>query len=245
MRKLLIAALIVLPLLVILTLPSGLVIPRFDPPPAIGNYGGTIWSGQARWRQAGQVPMALEWRWAWGRQWNWLAFDSESRIEGQWRPGQGINLSDVRGRLAIERLDLEAWLPLSPPQGFVSLTLDSVELIEGEVPKVQGTAIWEAARLAGVVQESLGRIEIEFDAPGENDSSDNQPERQIARFRSLSDAPVTVRGTIALGVNRYDVDLWLRASPDRPDLAGQLGALGERQPDGQIRIRLTGSLGLS
>ena len=55
--------LIAVPLLILLTLPAALIIPRFDPPPAMSSYGGTIWSGNARWLQAGQVPMRLTWRW--------------------------------------------------------------------------------------------------------------------------------------------------------------------------------------
>ncbi|MEN1728132.1 MAG: type II secretion system protein N [Pseudomonadota bacterium] len=238
MRKLIIAALLALLILIILTLPAGLIIPRFDPPAALGQYSGTIWSGQARWRQAGQVPMALTWRWGWGRHWNWEAFDSESRLQGRWQPGEGVNLNGIGGRLALARMDMAAWMPLAPPQGFLSLALDQVRWSEGQMPNVQGLAIWEDARLAGVVQESLGRIEVRF-----------EPEagRTVARVRSLSVAPVTVQGTIVLGAadvaDRYRIDLWLRAAADRPDLAAQLGTLGQRQVDGQVRLQLEGRLG--
>lgn len=240
MRKLLLVALVVLPVLVILTLPSGLVIPRFDPPAALGQYGGTVWSGHARWRQAGQVPMALNWAWSWPWRWHWEAADGSSRILGQWRPGPGIRLDQVEGRLAIERLDLAAWLPLSPPQGEISLNLESVQIVSGEAPNVRGEAIWEDARLAGVVQEDLGRIQVRFDPP-----QPGQAEVQIARVESLTMAPVVVQGRIEFGADTYHVDLWLQASADRPDLAAQLGSLGERQPDGRVRIRLQGQLGLN
>jgi hypothetical protein len=239
MRKLLIAGLIALPLLVIATLPAGLVIPRFDPPAALGQYSGTIWSGQARWRQAGQVPMTLQWRWEGGQRWRWEAFDSVSRVQGQWRPGSDLRLSDVQGRLALERLDLGAWLPLSPPQGYLSLALDRVRLVNGRIPVVQGQALWEDAGLAGVVQESLGRIEVRFE-PAEEGS--------LARVRSLTAAAVLVEGLIELGggavSDRYRVDLWLQADPSRPDLAAQLGTLGTRQADGRVRLQLEGRLGL-
>jgi len=239
MRKLLIAALIALPLLVIVTLPAGLVIPRFDPPSALGQYSGTVWSGQARWRQAGQVPMILQWRWEGGRRWGWEAFDSVSRVRGQWQPGSGLRLSEVQGRLALERLDLAAWLPLSPPQGHLNLALDHVHLVDGQIPSIEGQAIWEDARLAGVVQESLGRIEVRFE-PAEG--------RSLARVRSLTAAPVLVQGRIELGGeeenDRYRVDLWLQADPGRPDLAAQLGTLGVRQADGRVRLQLEGRLGL-
>jgi len=240
MRRLLLIALMVLPILVILTLPSGLVIPRFDPPAAIGQYGGTVWSGHARWRQAGQVPMSLSWTWSWPWRWHWEAADGSSRIQGQWRPGPGINLDEIEGRVAIDRLDLAAWLPLSPPRGIISLNLDSVQIRPEQAPRVQGDAIWEDARLAGVVQEDLGRIRVRFNPP-----QSDQIDLQIARVESLAPAPVVVQGSIEFGADTYRVDLWLQASPDRPDLAAQLGSLGERQPDGRIRIRLQGRLGLN
>jgi hypothetical protein len=224
---------------VIVTLPAGLVIPRFDPPAALGQYSGTVWSGQARWRQAGQVPMTLQWRWLGGRSWRWEAFDATSRIEGRWRPESGLRLSEVQGRLALERLDLGAWLPLSPPQGYLSLALERLELVDGRIPVVEGQAIWEEARLAGVVQESLGRIEVRFE-PAEG--------RSLARVRSLTAAPIVVDGRIELGgeaeTDRYRVDLWLQADPSRPDLAAQLGTLGTRQADGRVRLQLEGRLGL-
>lgn len=239
MRRLLLVALLVLPVLVILTLPSGLIIPRFDPPAALGQYGGTVWSGHARWRQAGHVPMTLTWNWTWPWRWRWEAADSSSRIEGLWRPGQGVDLRQVRGRLAIDRLDLAAWLPLSPPQGTIRLDLSTVRIVPERAPQVQGVAIWEDARLAGVVQEDLGQIQLRFDPqePG-------QADRQIARVETLTAAAVLVQGSIEFAARTYDVDLWLQASPDRPGLAAQLGSLGERQPDGRVRIRLQGRLGL-
>lgn len=239
MRRLFLLALLVLPVIVLLTLPAGLVIPRFDPPAALGQYGGTVWSGHARWRQAGQVPMTLSWNWSWPWRWHWEAADGVSRIQGQWRPGQGVDLSQVAGRLAIERLDLAAWLPLSPPQGVLRLELASVRIPEAGAPRIEGVAVWENARLAGVVQEDLGQIQVRFEPPRASPE-----ERQTARIQSLTTAAVVVQGSIEFGARTYGVDLWLQASPDRPDLAGQLGSLGERQPDGRVRIRLQGALGL-
>jgi hypothetical protein len=240
MRRLLLIALAVLPLLVIATLPAGLVIPRFDPPAALGQYGGTIWSGQARWRQAGQAPMALQWRWTWPWRWQWEASDGVSQVTGLWQPSDGIDLTRIQGRLAVERLDLAAWLPLSPPQGVIELDLDAARLLPGRPPRVRGEAVWAEARLAGVVQEDLGRIRLRFE-PAESAESTSA---QRARVESLTPAAVLVDGSIEFEADAYRVDLWLQASPERPELAGQLGALGERQADGRVRLQLQGRLGL-
>ena len=236
MRKWLALAAVALPLVIIVTLPASLVIPRFDPPSALGQYSGSVWSGSARWRQDGQAPMRLHWRWTGGRDWVWVAEDAASRLSGRWRPGASLKLSRIEGRVAIDRLDLAAWLVVSRPQGYLRLAIDRAVLVENEIPQVDGVVIWEQAALQGAVSESLGRVELDFE-PG--------ADALLARVRSLDPAAVTVRGTIEMDARDYRVDLWLRASPERPDLAAQLGSLGERQSDGQVRLRLSGALGLA
>ncbi len=234
MRKLLVLALIAVPVLVIVTLPAALVVPRFDPPAAMGSYRGTIWSGGARWLQPGQVPMQLTWRWSGGWTWRWEAADATSRLQGQWQPGDAVSLSDITGQLDLARVDLAYWLVATHPSGYLDLAIDSAVLQAGEVPQVTGQVIWAQARLEGSIQESLGRITIEL----EHDNG-----QQLARLRSLDPAPIQVRGQIVADADSYAADIWLRASRDRPDLAAQIGGLGERQSDGQVRLRVNGALG--
>ncbi len=234
MRKWVVLALIAVPLLIVLTLPAALIIPRFDPPPAMSSYGGTIWSGNARWVQAGQVPMRLTWRWSGGLTWRWEAMDTTSQLQGEWRPGDTTDLSNITGRLDLDRVDLAHWLVATRPAGYLDLAIDSAILQTGEVPQVHGQVIWEQARLEGSIQESLGRIQIELE---------HKDGQQLARLRSLDPAPIQVRGEIVTDADSYSADIWLRASNDRPDLAAQIGALGERQSDGQVRLRVRGALG--
>jgi len=236
MNKLTIGLVVVVIVVVVLTLPAAVVAPRFDLPADLGRFQGTVWTGQARWMQTGQEPVAVHWRWAAGRRWHWQARGPGVALDGDWRPGNGVHLRAVAGRLAVERLDLSSWLLFARPTGQIELALDRVVLIAGQRPRIDGRAEWQEAGLQGTVQESLGRVEVEF-------ASDGEPTRAI--IRSLEAAAITVRGTLEFDSSNYHLDLWLRAAAHRPDLTRQLGQLGEPQADGQVRIRLSGATGWS
>ncbi len=233
MRKVLVLAVLAIPIILVLTLPVSLIVPLLDLPPGVEQVRGTAWSGSARLQQPGQVPLNLNWRWQGGRHWRWQAMDARTDITGLWRPSGQLVLEDISGRVDLERVDLAYWLPATRPTGYLQLALDQARLATGQVPRLDGEMIWEDARLEGSVHERLGRIGIEFEPAGET---------LQAKVRSLEPAPVQVRGTIEADARRYEVDLWLRASPDRPDLAREIGILGERQADGQVRLRLAGAI---
>lgn len=222
-------------LLLVLTLPADLLVSRLDLPDGIGQVRGTVWSGSARWQQPGWHPLAVEWRWRGGRDWQWRAQGGATDLHGSLRPGRELSLPTVQGRLELERLDLVHWLALARPVGSLELNLDDVLFVEARAPQAQGRILWRDAGLIGAVQESLGEIEI-LVSEGENDLE--------LRVRSLAPAPIQVRGRITLDAVRYEADLWLRAGPDRPGLTAALSDFGELQPDGQVRIRIGGATGL-
>jgi hypothetical protein len=234
MRKIIALALVAIPVMILLTLPVSVILPYFEPPDELGQVRGTIWTGSARWSQPGHGPLDLNWRWRGGRRWRWHAADAGTDLAGTWRPGAVTMISDLSGRLDLARVDLQYWLHAVVPTGFLQLEIDTARLQSGQVPHLTGRAVWEEARLEGSIHERLGRIGIELE-PGEN--------RQQARIQSLEPAPIQVRGRIEADAEEYEVDLWLRASSDRPDLVSQIGMLGERQPDGQVRLRMRGALG--
>ncbi|TVQ38797.1 MAG: hypothetical protein EA370_05515 [Wenzhouxiangella sp.] len=233
MRKVVVLALLAIPIILVLTLPVSLIVPLLDAPSGLGQVRGTAWAGSARLQQPGQVPLNLSWRWQGGRYWRWQATDTRTELNGLWRPAGDLVLENVNGRVDLERVDLGYWLQATRPAGYLQLAIDQARLPSGQVPRIVGGITWEEARLEGSVHERLGRIGIEFEPDGE---------RLLARVGSLEPAPIQVRGTIEADVERYEVDLWLRASPDRPDLAREIGILGERQADGQVRLRLSGAV---
>ncbi len=235
MRKILWLALLAIPVIVLLTLPARVVVPWLDMPEGISQVQGTVWSGRAQWRQPGQAPMRVEWRWRGGQQWRWQAEGVDTRLEGGWRPvAAGLSLTEVEGRLGLDRIDLAYWLVNARPRGYLDVALDRAVVAPGQVPDIEGRVTWREARLEGAIHESLGEI-------GLNLSHDNGA--QIIRVESLRPASVQVHGRIDLDAERYRVDLWMRASSDRPDLVSQLSRMGEMQPDGQVRMQLRGMLG--
>lgn len=235
MRKILWLALLAIPVIVLVTLPARVVLPWLDVPEGFNQVQGTVWSGRAQWRQPGQSPIRLEWRWRGGRNWRWQAEGVDTHLEGGWQPvSAGLSLTDIEGRLGLERVDLDYWLVNARPRGYLDVAIDRAQLVEGQVPEIAGRVTWREARLEGAVHESLGEIGV--DLVHENGN-------QSIRVESLRPASVQVRGRIELDAERYQVDLWLRASSDRPDLVSQLSRMGEMQPDGQVRIQLRGMLG--
>ncbi len=234
MRKLIILAVVAIPLIVLVTLPAGVITRAIDTPSALGEVSGTIWSGDARWRQPGHAPLALNWRWQGGRSWQWQAHNGQTDVVGLWQPGRALELSEVSGSVDLARLDLAHWFYATHPTGELDLAIDRAVLAPDAAPQVSGQVVWRDARLDGRVQEALGDIEIEFE-PGDS--------VQLAHIRSRQVDPLRLRGRIEFDQDAYSLDLWLRAHPDRPDLARQIGALGERQPDGQVRIELRGATG--
>jgi hypothetical protein len=234
MRKILILAIIILPVIVLLTLPVRAVLPLFDLPDGLGQVQGTLWSGQANWNQPGHPPLQVAWRWSGGRDWLVEVTDPGTHLEGRLRPGGALHLVDLSGRVELDRVDLAHWFRNTRPTGHLEVDLDEAYLEPGEIPRLRGQVIWADARLEGGVHEHLGRVAIELE-PGS--------EHQLARLRSMDTAAVILRGEVRADEHEYRADLWLRASPDRPDLTRQLAGLGELQPDGQVRIELRGRLG--
>lgn len=234
MRKILWLVLLAVPVAIVVTLPARLLTAQFAVSESLEDVRGTVWNGQARWAQAGRAPMDIQWRWQ-GRTWQWQAGAGASRLNGLWHPAaDGLHLSDITGRLEVERVDLDQWLINTRPRGYLELDIARLVRDGDRPPRIEGRVVWREARLEGAVHESLGEIAVELQP-----SADSQK----AQVRSIQDAPVTVRGTIELGVEEYHVDLWLRARADRPDLARQLARLGEVRSDGQVRLERRGRLG--
>jgi hypothetical protein len=234
MRKLILLAILAIPIIILLTFPIKVLVPHVNVPDSLGQVNGTVWRGSARWSQSGHAPLDLSWRWQGGRQWQFNARDEGTDLSGYLRPGEGRAVHDLTGRLDLDRVDVAFWLLGTRPTGHLMLDISEARLESGQTPHLAGRVIWEEAALEGRVQERLGRVAIDLE-PGQD--------LQKARIRSLDPAPVQVRGEIQANGQGYEVDVWLRASPDRPDLISQLESLGEVQPDGQVRLQRRGALG--
>lgn len=235
MRKLLWLVIPAALILVVLTLPARLIVPHLEVGENVRAVRGTLWRGQAIWQQPDLVPLDLSWRWSGGRRWDWQAQGEGVDLAGGWQPRMNATeLLEVSGRIDIHRLDVELWLLYVRPAGHVELALDRVLLREAEVPELSGQLVWRNARLEGTIHESLGEIVVDLVREGQD---------QQLRVRSMEPGAIQVQGQIGLSPERYEVDLWLRPQAGRPELLRQIAWLGEPQPDGQVRIRLSGGLG--
>lgn len=235
MRKLLWLIVLAVPLVIVVTLPARVVVPRLGVGEEVRDVQGTLWSGEAVWQQAGFVPLDVGWQWDGGRDWSWQARGDGVELDGRWRLNAGATeLVDVTGRIEMHRLDARMWLVNARPRGHVELEVERALIADGQPPEIDGRLVWRDARLEGTVQESLGEITVRLDSGQQG---------QQARVESTQPGAIQVRGDIELGAERYEVDLWLRASADRPELLRQIAWLGEPQPDGQVRVRLSGALG--
>lgn len=235
MRKILWLALLAIPLVVVVTLPARVVVPRLAIGEDVGDVHGTLWRGDAVWQQPGFAPLDVQWRWDGGRSWSWQALGAGVDLEGRWRLNAGVTeLADVAGSIEMDRLDARLWLVNARPRGHLEIDIERALIAEGQPPEIDGRLIWRDARLVGTVQESLGEITVRLNS---------QEQGQLARVESTRPGAIQVRGDIELGAERYAVDLWLRASGDRPELLRQIAWLGEPQPDGQVRVQLSGALG--
>ncbi len=235
MRKVFWLGLLAVPAILLLTLPARVITPYLDIAEDVRDVQGTIWSGQAVWQQPGQVPLDLDWRWDSGRRWSWQAVGDGVDLSGYWIPANGgTRLEEVSGSVAMKHLDAQVWLANVRPRGQLEIALARVFIADGAPPEIDGSMIWRNARLEGAVHESLGEITVRLVA---------EDAHQQARIESTEPGAVQIRGTIEFGVEDYQLDLWLRASPNRPELVRQIAWLGEPQPDGQVRIELGGMLG--
>lgn len=229
---------LLIPVLILMTFPAAVVLPRLDLPPNLARISGTVWSGSAHWQQAGWQPLDVRWRWQGGREWRWEASGGDTFLQGRWMPGNSTFLPVLSGQLELERLDLAHWLSVARPVGVLEMDLSDVVLAASGALQANGRMVWREAGLRGAIREALGDIEILFD------HGDAGAEQIKLSVQSLSPAPIQVRGSIVMNAARYDADLWLRAAPGRGDLTASLAAIGDLQPDGQVRLRLGGSTGL-
>lgn len=235
MRKILWLVLLAVPVVVVVTLPAALVVPRLEVGEQVSDVQGTLWRGEAVWRQPGFAPLDVDWRWDGGRNWRWQASGTGVDLAGGWRlTGGGSELGDVVGTIDMNRLDARLWFVNARPRGQAEVDIGRAVIADGQPPRIEGEIVWRNARLEGTVHESLGEITVSLS----HDSGE-----QVARVASTQPGAIQISGDIELGAERYAVDLWLRASSDRPELARQIAWLGEPQPDGQVRVQLSGALG--
>ncbi len=223
--------------LLLATLPARMMVSVVDPADDMGlrQVQGTLWWGEGRLQRPGREALQANWRWSPPLAWQWELEGEDVDLRGSAFPAfdRSLEMREVTGTIDARRLDIDAWLPNVVPAGDFVLDISHIRYEKGRVTGLEGQVTWYNGYLHGAIEESLGTIEILFE-PGEAGFE--------AGIRSVDLAPITVRGRLVLEGGNYEADLWLRAEAGRPELARQLARIGERQPDGQVRLRQSGRL---
>ena len=236
-RRLIWVFLLVVPLGIVATLPASLFLPNEEGAVEFQQVTGTIWSGQARLKLPQQSPLPVSWRWGGGLTWDWSIASRDLAIEGQWRPSNRDRLENISGEVNIQYLDVAKWLVVIWPEGQLILDVSYVEFEPGIALAASGQLLWQKARLAGLVNESLGDLIIDL-RPHETLAG-----HTIADIQSNSRGAVRVSGELSSNSDRYQALIKLQPSAERLDLLPYLLPLG-RFSDGAIRIERSGQLGV-
>src|SRR5690625_5322547 len=102
MRRLLWLLVLDIPVLIIVTLPARVVVPRLEVGENVRHVQGTLWKGRAVWRQPGFVTLDIDWEWDGGRGWKWHARGDGVELGGRWMSRPGVSrLVVAAGRIVI------------------------------------------------------------------------------------------------------------------------------------------------
>lgn len=236
-RRLIWVFLLVVPLGVVATLPASVFLSSEEGAVRFQQVTGTIWSGQARLKLPQQSALPISWKWGGGLVWNWSIVSRDLAIEGQWRLSNRDRLESITGQINIQYLDVAQWLVVIWPEGQLVLDVSYVEFEPGISLAASGQVLWQQARLAGLVNESLGDLSIDL-RPHET-----LPGHTVADIRSNSQGAVRVSGELSSNSDRYQALIQLQPNAERLDLLPYLLPLG-RFSNGAITIERSGQLGV-
>jgi len=220
-------------------LPASLFLKSDDTGIAFEQVQGTVWSGTARLRLPAQSPLPVQWRWDKGLSWRWSLRSDQLTIQGMWQVNKPNRLHAIEGQINIRYLDASQWLVVIWPEGNLLLDIAYVEWSEAPQNSLlaSGEVVWQQAKLAGLVNESLGDITIELSP------SQEQMGHTLATIASTRQGVLDVSGDVLSDGQRYRAAVRLTPDGNRSRLLRYLQPLG-RLEDGAITIERSGQLGV-
>ncbi len=236
-KRLLIVFVILVALGIVATLPARLVLPSATTGFQFQNIEGTIWSGQAQLRLPQQAPLPMTWQWSGGFIWHWSVDSADLSLDGQWRISDRHSVSKVSGQLDVDYLDIAQWLVVIWPVGQIDVAIETIRWQAPDWLEIQGRLVWGSAAIEGLVNESLGDIEVVM-VPSA--SSPGFTEFVIA---SSASPALSVSGEALTNGDRYEVRLVLTPDENRRELLRYLSVLGQRG-DGAITLTRSGQWGI-
>src|SRR5699024_7196365 len=142
MRRILWLMILMVPVIVVITLPAHVIVSRVDVAEDLRNVQGTLWQGEAVWQQPGMAAIDLRWRWSgWNgwSDWSWQAQGQGVDLRGSWQPSMAATrLADISGRIDMRQLDAQTWLISARPRGELEVDVARAVIADGQPPQVDG-----------------------------------------------------------------------------------------------------------
>ena len=236
-KRLLVVFVILVMLGIVATLPARLVLPSATTGFQFQNIEGTIWSGQAQLSLPQQTPLPMTWQWSGGTVWHWSIDSPDLSLDGQWQISDRHSVSKVSGKLDVDYLDIAQWLVVIWPVGQIDVAIESIRWQAPQSLEIEGRLFWAAAAIEGLVNESLGDIEVVM-VP-----SASSPGFTEFLIESSSSPVLAVSGEALTNGDRYEVRLILTPDESRRELLRYLSVLGQRG-DGAITLTRSGQWGI-
>jgi general secretion pathway protein N len=207
------------------------------------TVSGSVWNGRAeqltvRERALGAVSWSIS-------PWALLSrrLDADVSVDGPELKAAGFVSIDKPGNLQLRgmQLSLEAQrmqpaldIPALQLRGTVDFDLREVVVVQYFPTRIEGSAVWRDAAVAGAADALLGEIRSEFAT---------QADGSIAGTVTDSGGPLQIEGgRFSAGIRGISAEATLRARNDDAAVLRALQHVGELQPDGSSRLQINGQL---
>jgi general secretion pathway protein N len=217
-------------------------------PVQLHGVGGTLWHGSAQRVIAPELELGpLSWRL---HGWRLLLGEARLSLEiPESAPrlrGKAVVTASVLNKVSLSDVDLQAdaaWgpthaaLPLAA-DGRFHLQIQSAELRNGELPRVQGQLEWREARILYPQPYALGAYRMTMRHDPATD-----PQFLLGEIKDI-DSPFKIDGTVKIDrAGDYQFAARLSTAPYAPQIfKDTLLFLGEPEADGSVRIERTGNV---
>lgn len=139
-------------------------------------------------------------------------------------------LRDLNGSMDVALLPT-GWQQTLIAMGDIAFQLATVKIQKDQQLHIHGQSLWRDAALSGDVVLDLGEIQMDF-----------SPHEQHTRLQMINRNSQDIRltGNGEIHVDHYEIQLRLRALPNKTQLQQQLRQLGPITADGSVMLNFAG-----
>lgn len=217
-------------------------------PVELQGVGGSLWRGTAQRVVTPELTVGpLSWRLhGWRLLLGELRLSLEIPAGAPHLSGKTEVAASILNKVSLSDLDMQAdaaWvftqaaLPLAA-DGRFHLQIQSAELRNGELPRIQGQLEWREARVVYPQVHALGAYRMTMRHHPETD-----PEFLLGEIRDI-DSPFKIDGTVKIDrEGGYQLSARLAAAPNAPQIfRDTLLFIGEPAADGSVQIERSGNV---